>query len=177
MAGATSNCCRLSTRSVYTIQPCTSLQCHLIQSHIYMVHLCLAVTCHLCFWQDVLDLLAEWLGYFTCYCGNMGVERILSQKWAQKVDPQEENSHTTPVLSRTCYLLIMSLVLYLWAIHTAPVSTQTCYLLITSLVLYHWAIHTPQSIKYMCTQNLPYRMLNQCLYFLAISTNIAQNSL
>ena len=30
---------------------------------------CLAVTCHLHF-------LAEWPGFFTCYCGNTGVERI-----------------------------------------------------------------------------------------------------
>ena len=103
-------------------------------------------------------LLAGCLGSFGRMTGIFyvllwGVEWILSQKWAQKVDPQEEDSHTTPV------------------------STQTCYLLIMSPVLYHWAIHTPQSINYMCTQNLPYCMLNQCLYFFVISTNIAQNSL
>ena len=34
MAGATWNCCRLSAVSVYTIQPCTSLQCHFIQTQI-----------------------------------------------------------------------------------------------------------------------------------------------
>ena len=30
MAGATLNCCHLSASSVYSIQPCTSLQCHFI---------------------------------------------------------------------------------------------------------------------------------------------------
>ena len=33
MAGATWSCCHLGTHSVYTIQPCTSLQCHFMQSH------------------------------------------------------------------------------------------------------------------------------------------------
>ena len=46
MAGATSNCCHLSTHFMDTIQPCTSLQCHFIQSHVHRVHVCLAVTCH-----------------------------------------------------------------------------------------------------------------------------------
>ena len=33
MAGATWNCCHLSTSSVRTIQPCTSFQCYFIQNH------------------------------------------------------------------------------------------------------------------------------------------------
>ena len=49
MAGATWNCCHLATISVYTIQPCTSLQWHFIQSHIGRVHV------H--FWQNDWDLL------------------------------------------------------------------------------------------------------------------------
>ena len=57
MAGATWNYCRLGASSVYTIQPCTSLQCHFIQSHIGRVYVCLAVTCHLHFWQNDLDIL------------------------------------------------------------------------------------------------------------------------
>ena len=40
MAGATWNCCRLGARSLYTIQPCTSLQCHFIRSHIRKVCMC-----------------------------------------------------------------------------------------------------------------------------------------
>ena len=51
MAGITWNCCHLSTTSVYTIQPCTSLQCHFIQSHIHKMHVYLAVTCHCTFWR------------------------------------------------------------------------------------------------------------------------------
>ena len=62
-------CCRFSTSSVYTIQPCTRLQCHFIQSHIGRVYVCLAVTCHLHFWQNDWDLLRAtavtwgWNGY------------------------------------------------------------------------------------------------------------------
>ena len=40
MAGATSNCCHLGTRSVYTIQPCTGLPCHLIWNQIFRVFSC-----------------------------------------------------------------------------------------------------------------------------------------
>ena len=43
--------------SVYTIQPCTSLQCHFIQSNVHRVHVCLAVMCHLHFWQNDQALL------------------------------------------------------------------------------------------------------------------------
>ena len=52
--------------------------CHFMQSHICKVYACLAVTCHLRF-------LAEWLGSFTCYCGNMGVERILNKSQHRKL--------------------------------------------------------------------------------------------
>ena len=62
-------CCRLGASSVYTIQPCTSLQCLFIQSHIGRLYVCLAVTCHLHFWQNDRDLLRAtvvtlgWNGY------------------------------------------------------------------------------------------------------------------
>ena len=72
LAVATWNCDRLGARSVYTIQPCTSLRYHFMQSYIHRVHACLAVTCHLHFWQNDRY-------HFTCYCGNMELERI--QKW------------------------------------------------------------------------------------------------
>ena len=62
-AGATWNCCWVGACSVYTTQPCTSLQWHFIRSHIHRTHVCLAVTCH-------MHVLVEWPGYFTCYCGN-----------------------------------------------------------------------------------------------------------
>jgi len=68
MAGPMWNCCHLSARSVYTIQPCTSLQCHFIQSHMCRGHVCLAVTCHLHFWQNDRDhfcsavvMLSKWV--------------------------------------------------------------------------------------------------------------------
>ena len=57
MAGAKWNCCYLGPHSVYTIQPCTSLQCLFIQSQIGRVHVYQAVTCHLHFWQNDQDLL------------------------------------------------------------------------------------------------------------------------
>ena len=60
MVDATWNCCCLSSHSVYsvyTIQPCTSLQCQFIWSYIRRVHLYLAVTWHLHFWQNGWDLL------------------------------------------------------------------------------------------------------------------------
>ena len=59
------------------------------------VNVCLAVTCHLRFWQNDRDLLCD----VTCYCGNMGVERLPKYmgvqrlpkyELAQKVDPGEE---------------------------------------------------------------------------------------
>ena len=62
-------CCRFGANSVYTIQPCTSLQCHFTESHIGRVYACLAVTCHLHFWQKNWDLLRAtavtrgWNGY------------------------------------------------------------------------------------------------------------------
>ena len=70
MAGATWNCCRLGAYSVYTIQPCTTLQCHFIRTRIRRMHVCL-FSCNL-----PPALWAEWAGSFTCYCGNTGVERI-----------------------------------------------------------------------------------------------------
>ena len=74
MAGATWNCCRLGASSVYAIQPRTSLHCHFIRSHMRRMHVCLAVTCHLHFWQNVRFFKVFF--FFTCYCGNIGVERI-----------------------------------------------------------------------------------------------------
>ena len=70
MAGASWNCCRLGTRSGYTLQLCNSLQCHFIRSYICWVHVCLAVTCRFS------ALLTECPASFTCYCGNTGVEGI-----------------------------------------------------------------------------------------------------
>ena len=43
--------------SVYTIQPCTSLQCHFIQRYMNRMHVYLAVICHLHLWQNDRDLL------------------------------------------------------------------------------------------------------------------------
>ena len=51
-------------------------------------------------------LLAEWLGSFTHYSGNTGVEGIKSQ---QIVDPGEENYPTAEVGIQTWDLSIMSL--------------------------------------------------------------------
>ena len=62
MAGATWNCCRLDASSMYTIQPCSSLQCHFIWSHIGRIRVCLALTCYLHFWQNDGD--------FSFYCRN-----------------------------------------------------------------------------------------------------------
>ena len=67
MDGATWNCFRLGARSVYTMQPCTSLRCHFFRSHI---HACV-FSCNM-----PLAPLAEWPGCFTCYCGHKGVEPI-----------------------------------------------------------------------------------------------------
>ena len=50
-------CCRFGASSVYTIQPCTTLQCRFIQSYIRKVHACLALTCHLHFWRNDRGLL------------------------------------------------------------------------------------------------------------------------
>ena len=73
-------------------------------SHICKVYACLAVTCHLHFWQNDRDLLhateVTW-----------GVERIPKYESAQKVNPGEENSPTTPAGIQTRDLSITSLAL------------------------------------------------------------------
>ena len=56
MAGATYNCCHFSASSVYTIQPCISLQCHFMQRGVGRMYVCLPVTRHLHFWQNAWDL-------------------------------------------------------------------------------------------------------------------------
>ena len=59
----------MHSHSVYTMQPCTSLQCHFIRCYIRGVHVCLAVSCHLHFWQNDWGLLRAtavtrgWKGY------------------------------------------------------------------------------------------------------------------
>ena len=124
MAGATWSRCHLSTHSVYTIQPCTSLQCHFMQSHICRVHACLAVTCHLHFWQNDQDLLhATVVTQFTVALrpqrlyGLLGmgsdtaVEQIL--KW---VNAESWSWRKIFFLSCCCGLLIMHPALYHWAI-------------------------------------------------------------
>ena len=56
MAGASWNCCRLGTGSVYTVQLC-NIYSATIRSHIRRMYLCLALNCHLHIWQEDLDLL------------------------------------------------------------------------------------------------------------------------
>ena len=51
---------------------------------------CIVFSCHL-----LPTLLAEWLGSFTCYCSNTGVEWIPKWESARKVVPGDENSPTT----------------------------------------------------------------------------------
>ena len=70
MAGATWNCCHLSTM---TIQQYTRLQCHFIQSHISRVHV---FSCNL-----PHALLSDWPESFAFYCGNTGVERFFYEYW------------------------------------------------------------------------------------------------
>ena len=70
MADAAWNCCRLGARSVYTIQPCISLQYPFIQSYIGTMYACLAKKPATCtFWQNDSNLLGVtavtrgWNGY------------------------------------------------------------------------------------------------------------------
>ena len=53
----------------YLGQVVTNAEARFNKIHIRKVYACLAVTCHLHFWQNDRD-------FFTCYCGNTGVERI-----------------------------------------------------------------------------------------------------
>ena len=87
--------------SVYTIQPCTSLQCHFIQSHIGRVYVYLAVTCHLHFWGNNRDLLRA-----TAVTRKWNGDR--NKKSAKKVDPGEENFPAAPAGIRTRDLSITS---------------------------------------------------------------------
>ena len=94
-------CCHLGASSVYTIQPCTSLQCHFIQSHIGRVYVCSAVTCHLYFWQNDWDLLRA-----------TAVTRVWNRSWNKsqhRNDPGEENPPAVPARTRAGDLLITKL--------------------------------------------------------------------
>ena len=108
MAHAMWNCCHLGARSVYTIQPCTSFQCHIFWSHIPSVHVCLAVTFHQHFWQNDQDLLRATVV--------KGVEQILKQGSAQKVDCAEEHFPAIPTGNQTCSLWILNPPLQHWVI-------------------------------------------------------------
>ena len=90
VTGAAWNCCLLSARSVYTIQPCTMSR-HFMQSHIRRG--ACVFSCNL-----PPALLAEWPGSFTCYCANTGVERITKSEPERKVDAGEENEILPPLL-------------------------------------------------------------------------------
>ena len=99
MAGATSDCCRLSAFHV------TSR--HFMKSHMRWVHECLAVTCHLLFGHNDRDLsrvtavTRRWNGY-----KRRGRRR--RRKSAQKVEPGEKNSPAAPAVTRTRDLSITS---------------------------------------------------------------------
>ena len=108
--GATWNYCHLGARSVYIIQPCTSLQSHFIRSHTCRFH----INMFIC--NFPLALLAEWPGAFTCYCGNARVGRIPKWESAQNVDLGEEIPPATAAWNRTSDLSITSPAVYHWAI-------------------------------------------------------------
>ena len=85
-------CVRHTTMHQFTVKG------YFMQSHICTVHVCLAVTSHLHFWQSDQGLLcaavvtpeewvAGWVGGGWNGCRNES---------AQKGDPGEENSPTTP---------------------------------------------------------------------------------
>ena len=75
-------------------------------------------------------LLAEWLGPFTCYCGNMGVEWTMKQRVCkQKVDNGEENSPAAPARTWTHDLSIRNLFhtnLKGMTVHTIPWDHISC---------------------------------------------------
>ena len=83
MVDANWNCCCVSACFMYAIQPCTSLW-----SLHSKPHLCLFVTYHLHFWQNDQDLLRD--------NAEIHGRNGYPNESAQKVDPGEENSSTTP---------------------------------------------------------------------------------
>ena len=89
MAHARWNCHCSGIRSVYAIQPCTSLHCHFMQSHICKVHVCLAVTCHLHFCRMTRT-------FFIAIVVMQGWNKYWN-KSAQEVDHGEEYSPAAPV--------------------------------------------------------------------------------
>ena len=82
MAGPMWNCCHLGARSVYTIQPCTSLQCHFIQNYMCRGRVCLAVTCHLHFWQNDRD--------------NFGSAVVMLSKWVEWIPKIRVSTESWP---------------------------------------------------------------------------------
>ena len=85
--------CKTAAISVHILcTPCS-------HAHVYSVTSCKAtyIGC-MCVFSCNLPpaLLAEQLGSSICYCGNMGVEWILKEESAQKIDHGEENYPTAP---------------------------------------------------------------------------------
>ena len=96
VAGATWNCSRLDAFCVH----------HTTMHHVTS---CKATYVKCCMFSHNLPpaLLAEWLGSFTCYCGNTGWNGDRNES-AQKVDPWEEISPTAHAGIRTRDLSITS---------------------------------------------------------------------
>ena len=86
--------------SVYTIQPCTSLQCHFFQYHIYKVHVHFAVTCHLHFWQSDQDLLCA-------SAVTRGWNRYQNKSAHRKLT-MEKKTPGAPMGTQTCNLSVTS---------------------------------------------------------------------
>ena len=85
--------CKTAAISVHILcTPCN-------HAHVYSVTPCKAthIGCRCVFSCNLPPALwAEQLGSSICYCGNMGVEWILKEESAQKIDPGEENYPTAP---------------------------------------------------------------------------------
>ena len=116
MAGAMWSYCCLSAHSVYTIQPCTSLQCHFIPSHLHRVHVCLAVTCHLHFWHNDRD-------FFMCYCSDTRWNGYLNESQHRKLNLEKIFSHHSYWDLNPWLFNHESSTVNYWAIH-APQDTQ-----------------------------------------------------
>ena len=95
MAGDMRICCRLGARSVYTIQPRTSLQCHFIRSHVYTEYVCLAVICRLNFWPNDRNL----SGATAEHGGETDTEIIVSTESKLQAPVYDSLPSTTAVFS------------------------------------------------------------------------------
>ena len=106
MAGATWNCCRLGARSVYSVQPCTSLQCDFMQIKPHMSGACV-FSCPLHFWRNGRELFyvltRGWNGYrIKGQHRKLTLEKKILRPLLRDSNPQPFNHESSALTTELC---------------------------------------------------------------------------